>query len=130
RAQDVKLKKNEPILIDIGVVLDGYNSDMTRMVFFGKVDPRIEEIADVVQEVQKRAISACKVGILASELDQLARDIIIQKGYGSSILHGLGHGVGLDIHEKPTLKKDNEIQDAVLEKGMVVTIEPGIYLAD
>jgi Xaa-Pro aminopeptidase len=130
RAKDVKLKNNEVILIDIGVVLDGYNSDMTRMVFFGNVDPQIEKIAQVVLEAQSAAIQACKAGVSASELDMLAKNIIKKSGFGEYILHGLGHGVGMDIHEKPTLKKDEQIEDVILQPGMVVTIEPGIYLPD
>lgn len=128
RAGNTKLNKNELVLIDIGVVFDGYNSDMSRMVYFGKVDPALNEICKVVQEAQSAALTSCRAGIFASELDAVARDIIKKAGFGDYFVHGLGHGVGLDIHEEPILKKDPAIQDTLLLPGMVVTIEPGIYL--
>lgn len=128
RAGGAKLKRNELVLIDIGVVYDGYNSDMTRMAYFGKVDPKLEEICFVVERAQSAACEACKAGILASELDAVARDVVTKAGFGEYFVHGLGHGVGLDIHEEPILKKDPAIKDTTLLPGMVVTIEPGIYL--
>jgi Xaa-Pro aminopeptidase len=128
RAGNTKLCKNELVLIDIGVVYDGYNSDMTRMAYFGKVDPKLEEICKVVQKAQAAAVLACRAGMLASELDTVARDVVKQAGFGEYFVHGLGHGVGLDIHEEPTIKKDPAIKDTKLLPGMVVTIEPGIYL--
>jgi Xaa-Pro aminopeptidase len=105
---------------------------MTRMVYFGKVDPKLEEICKVVQKAQNMALSKCMSGVLASELDTVARDVVKEAGFGDYFVHGLGHGVGLDIHEEPILKKDLKndfaIQDTRLLPGMVVTIEPGIYL--
>ncbi len=128
RAGDTALVKNEIVLIDIGVQLDGYNSDMTRMVYFGSVDPKLEQICQVCLSAQSAALIACKAGIFTSELDQIARDVITAAGFGEYFVHGLGHGVGLDIHEEPIVKKDLQIKDTKLEAGMVVTIEPGIYL--
>ncbi len=128
RAGSAKLSKNELVLIDIGVVYDGYHSDMTRMAYFGKVDPKLEEICKVVQKAQNMALTKCMPGMLASELDTVARDVVKEAGFGDYFVHGLGHGVGLDIHEGPILKKDPAIQDTLLLPGMVVTIEPGIYL--
>ena len=128
RAGSVKLQKNELILIDIGVMLDGYHSDMTRVCHFGTVDPRLVEIGLVVQAAQAAAFRACKAGVYTSELDTIAREYIQKAGFGEYFVHGLGHGVGLDIHELPILKKDPSIQDVPLQAGMVVTLEPGIYL--
>lgn len=123
-----RLEKNQPILVDIGVQLDGYCSDMTRMIFFGSVDPKMETICAAVQQAQEAAIAACKPGVFTSELDTIARDSIKQAGFGDYFVHGLGHGVGLDIHEEPIVKKDPSIKDVCLEEGMIITIEPGIYL--
>lgn len=128
RASNVKLKKNDAILIDIGVNLDSYFSDMTRMVYFGKPKPRILEIHQIVQEAQSRALNLCKEGARIGDIDAAARDYISQKGFGENFSHGLGHGVGLEIHELPVLKNTSPYKDTILEAGMVVTIEPGIYV--
>ncbi|HXF29732.1 MAG TPA: M24 family metallopeptidase, partial [Chlamydiales bacterium] len=127
-AGPTKLKKNEIVLIDIGVIVDGYNSDMTRMVYFGKVDPKLQEIAHVVQVAQASAFKVCKEGATTAELDTIARKIIEKAGFAKFFTHGLGHGVGLDIHELPIVKKDPAIPERVLKTGMCLTIEPGIYL--
>lgn len=128
RPQDVKLKKGQPVLIDIGVNLDDYNSDMTRVVFFGKPQPKMVEIYNIVLEAQKAALALCKPGTLISDLDKAARDLITSRGYGKNFTHSLGHGVGLEIHEEPTLRAQPTKQRLV--PGMIITIEPGIYLSD
>jgi len=128
RAGKTKLKKNEIVLIDIGVIVDGYHSDMTRVVHFGKVDPKLKEISHIVQEAQAAAFKACKEGVKTEKLDTIARSYIEKAGFGKQFTHGLGHGVGLEIHELPIIKKDPAIENRTLQSGMVLTIEPGIYL--
>lgn len=125
-----KLKKGQPVLIDIGVNLENYHSDMTRVVFYGKPDPRIEEIYDIVKTAQEKALALCQPGVKIGDVDAAARSYIEEKGYGSFFSHGLGHGIGLEIHEIPYLRQKPPYRDMLLEVGMAVTIEPGIYLPD
>ncbi len=120
------LKQGDLVLIDIGVVLNHYNSDMTRVVFFGEPDPELQKIFHIVHQAQLKALEICKPGTLIADLDQAARSHIASKGYGEFFLHSLGHGVGLDIHEAPGIRKNGE---GILKEGMVITIEPGIYLS-
>lgn len=119
------LKKNESVLIDIGVVLNHYHSDMTRVVFFGKPQKELEKIYQIVRDAMEKAFVLCKPGTEVAVLDQAARGWIEDQGYGEYFVHSLGHGVGLEIHEFPFLRKNGT---GVLEEGMVITIEPGIYL--
>lgn len=126
RAGSTRLKLGDIVLIDIGVKLDHYHSDMTRTLFFGKGNPELEKIFAIVKEAQERALSVLKDGITAGEADSAARSFIASKGYGENFCHSLGHGVGLQIHEFPLLRKDSQV---ILQEGMVVTIEPGIYVA-
>lgn len=128
RAGNAKLKKGEAVLVDIGVNLNHYHSDMTRMVYFGQPDPRMLEIHSIVQEAQQIALSHCHPGTLIGDLDGAARDYISSKGYGPNFSHSLGHGVGLEIHELPVIKNAQPYKDIALAAGMVITIEPGIYL--
>lgn len=130
RPQNVPLKKGDTVLIDIGVKLQGYHSDMTRVVFFGEPHPKMKELYDVVLRAQQKAVAACAPGITTGELDKIARDSMKEEGYGDLFTHGLGHGVGLDIHEKPVLKSKHPESGTVLQPGMVVTIEPGAYIPD
>lgn len=125
-----KLKKGDAVLLDIGVNWQHYNSDMTRVVFFGAPKGKILEIYEVVHEAQLAALKLCKPGAKVGELDQAARGYIASKGYGEHFTHSLGHGIGLDVHEAPTLRSKGVDKDLKLEKGMVITIEPGIYLPD
>ncbi|HNY27147.1 MAG TPA: Xaa-Pro peptidase family protein [Candidatus Sumerlaeota bacterium] len=119
------LKRGEPLLVDMGVLLDSYHSDMTRTVFLGQPNAKLKEIYKVVLEAQLRAIAKVKAGVKASEVDLAARGWIARKGYGENFGHGLGHGVGLEIHEAPSLAAKSP---DILRSGMVMTIEPGIYL--
>lgn len=126
-----KLKKGDPVLIDIGVSLEHYQSDMTRVIFFGGAPSgKMQEIYDVVKEAQKLALDHCKPGVTAGSMDAVAREYINQKGYGEFFSHGLGHGVGLEIHEEPYLRNKPPYANIVLKEGMVVTVEPGIYLPE
>jgi Xaa-Pro aminopeptidase len=122
----VKLKKGQPVLIDIGVNFHHYHSDMTRVPFYGKPSKKMEEIYHVVLEAQEEAINLCAPGVKMSAIDAAARDHIASRGYGKYFIHSLGHGIGLEVHENPFFKKT---EDTILEEGMAITIEPGVYLS-
>ena len=118
--QDKLLEK--PILIDWGAVFDGYCSDNTRTVVYSEAQ---QEIWDIVAEAHDKAIKAIKPGLKCCEVDKVARDIITEYGYGDNFIHSTGHSLGLDIHETPGFSiKDKTI----IKEGMVITVEPGIYL--
>lgn len=122
------IKNNKPLLIDFGIVFDGYVSDMTRTIWIGnKVDSDFKKAYYIVLEAQKRAINACffKKEKKAKEIDKVARDYIEKNGYKGKFIHSTGHGIGLDIHEAPTLSPFSKEK---LKGKEVVTIEPGIYL--
>jgi len=124
--RDVPIASNAMVTIDWGARLDGYCSDCTRTYFTGEVDEQQARIYDLVLEAQVAAVAAVKPGPTGREVDLVARSIIEDGGYGNNFGHGLGHGVGLDVHEAPRLSRHG---DAALEAGMVVTVEPGIYVA-
>jgi len=117
--------KGSPILIDWGAINDYYCSDLTRVLFVGRIPPRLEEVYRIVLEAQQKAIESIAPGKRVCDIDEIARTYIVQKGYGAQFNHGLGHGIGLDIHEDPRVKYGFTDR---LEAGMVITIEPGIYL--
>jgi Xaa-Pro aminopeptidase len=125
RASDKIIKSGELVTIDFGALKDGYHSDETVTVACGNPDIRALEIHAVVKTAHDLAIEAVRPGISCKDLDEVARSYIRDKGYGDYFGHGLGHGVGLEIHEMPSLSPRST---AVLEKGMVITIEPGIYI--
>ena len=122
---DREIQPGEPIVIDLGAVFDGYHSDMTRTVCLGRPDERFEEIYSVVLAAQQAAEAALRPGLTGQEVDQIARRIIDEAGFSAEFGHGLGHGVGLAIHEGPRL---GQTATDVLQPNMVVTVEPGIYL--
>ncbi len=113
------------VLVDWGASEGLYHSDLTRMVVTGKISPKFERIYRVVLEAQIRAIAAIRPGVSAHDVDHVARSVIADAGYGRRFRHGTGHGLGLLVHEAPRLAVKNQ---TVLEPGMVVTVEPGIYL--
>lgn len=113
-----------PIVIDWGAVYNNYCSDTTRTIIETE---KHEEIFEIVLEAQKKAIDVIKPGIKASYVDKVAREVIEDYGYGNSFIHSTGHSIGLEVHETPSLSKRDKIK---LEKGMVITVEPGIYLKD
>jgi Xaa-Pro aminopeptidase len=123
-----KLEKGMPVLIDIGVTLNHYHSDMTRVVFFGEPDPKMKEVYEVVKGAQEAALKICKPGIRAGDLDMEARIWITDRGYGENFNHGLGHGIGLEVHELPVIKSASKYDSVVLQPGMAITIEPGVYI--
>ncbi|MDA8412890.1 MAG: Xaa-Pro peptidase family protein [Desulfobacteraceae bacterium] len=125
KASDKVLRTGELVTIDFGAVKDGYHSDETVTVAVGRPSARGREIHDIVRQAHDRAVAAVRPGISCRDLDAVARDYIREQGYDSYFGHGLGHGVGLEIHEKPVVSPRG---DAVVEEGMVFTIEPGIYV--
>jgi Xaa-Pro aminopeptidase len=128
RPDETTLKQNTSVLIDCGVVLSHYHSDMTRVAYFGNPPQEIQTIYPIVEEAKAKAIEACRPGTLIGDLDRIARDWIQSKGYGEYFSHSLGHGVGLEIHENPIIRQTGPFSEKPLKTGMVITIEPGIYL--
>lgn len=124
-ASERVLQANEFVKMDYGCVYKGYCSDMTRTVVLGTADAKQREIYDIVLESQLAAIQGIKAGITGKEADGLARNVISAKGYGDKFGHGLGHGVGLAIHELP---RASALADNVLAVNQIVTVEPGVYL--
>ncbi|MDI3339738.1 MAG: Xaa-Pro peptidase family protein [Sphaerobacter sp.] len=122
---DRQIRPGEPIVIDMGALVDGYCGDLTRTVWIGEPDPRLREIYAIVYRALEGAEAGIRAGMTGREADALARDIIAQAGYGEQFTHSLGHGLGVRVHEGPALSKRN---DKPLPAGSVVTIEPGIYL--
>lgn len=125
KGSDRCIENGELVTFDFGAVYQGYHSDETVTVAVGEPDARQREVYGIVKDAHDRALAAVKPGIALRELDRLARGHIEEKGYGSFFGHGLGHGVGLDVHEKPVVSYRSE---GVVEEGMVFTIEPGIYI--
>lgn len=120
-----KIQKGDLVLFDLGVVVDGYCSDITRTVAYGDINEKQKEIYDTVLKAELAAIEASKPGVLCSEVDLTARKVIREADYGDYFPHRLGHGLGISVHEYPSLTETNNL---ALEKGMVFTIEPGIYV--
>jgi Xaa-Pro aminopeptidase len=125
RISDRQIREGEPIVIDMGAKYRGYLSDMTRTVWLGEPDERLREVYRVVLQAQRAGREAVRPGAGGQQLDAIAREVITEAGYGEYFGHGLGHGVGLAIHEEPRLGKTST---SVLEANMDVTVEPGIYL--
>lgn len=122
---DRVLRESEPIILDLGVKLNGYCSDMTRTVFLGEPPSEFKEIYAIVRSAQVTAKTAIHPGIESTAVDKTARDIIREAGFGDFFGHGLGHGVGLAVHEGPRLAPRKPV---ALQEGMVTTVEPGIYI--
>lgn len=120
-----KFKNAEPLLFDFGARLNGYCSDTSRTLILGKSTDKFEQVYDIVFQAQKKAVEQIKPGIKASKIDKIARDYIENTEYKGKFAHGLGHGVGIVIHEAPRFSK---FDDTFLEQGMIVTVEPGIYI--
>lgn len=120
-----KIRPKEPIIFDVGLRLNGYCCDMTRTVFLDTPGPKFRKIYRTVRDAQLKALKMIRPGIESTDPDSIARDIIKDAGFGDYFSHSLGHGVGLATHENPSLSPKNPVK---LKKGMVVTIEPGIYI--
>lgn len=125
---DKIIKEGELITTDFGCKYQGYCSDFTRTFAVGKeINPKLKEIYQIVQEAQWKGIQAVKTGVNCNEIDQIVRDYIQQKGYGEYFAHSTGHGLGIEVHEAPSIStRDNTL----LQPGMIITIEPGIYIPD
>lgn len=122
---DKKVERSDFITMDYGAVVNGYHSDMTRTVAVGEVSDKQAEVYNTVLKAQLTALAGLEPGIPCKDADKLARDVITEAGYGPYFRHSTGHGVGVEIHEKPNLSPKS---DAILEKGHIVTVEPGIYI--
>ena len=124
---DQVLCEGDWVLLDFGAVVDGYCSDCTRTFVFGKPDPLQKERHALVHKAQKAGIAATRSGVSGKSVDHAAREVLETAGLGEAFMHGLGHGVGLEIHESPRLATSSK---DLLPSGAVVTVEPGIYLPD
>lgn len=119
------LEEGDVVKLDFGARWDGYHADMTRTIAFGSPAAELRKIHDVVREAHQAGIDAVRAGVRTGEIDAAARAVIADAGYGEGFTHGLGHGVGLEVHERPWLRRDG---DEVLPAGAVVTVEPGVYV--
>lgn len=126
RPAEAMIQKDQPLLIDWGALYRGYCSDLTRTLMLGRVSPKMKEIYKVVLEAQLEAIAFLRPGVTTRQADAVARAVIEKAGYGDYFGHGLGHGIGREIHEAPALRKTGPEDE--LRPGMIVTVEPGIYL--
>lgn len=125
RVSDRVVRNNEPVLIDIGIDINGYKSDLTRNFFLGTIPPSYTKALEALRLAQKDAIALIKPGVSVAEVDLKARNVLRKFGLAKYFGHSLGHGVGLEIHENPRLSHKCT---CTLEAGMVVTVEPGVYL--
>lgn len=129
KATNAKLPRRGFVTLDFGVVLDGYCSDMTRTVHLGKANKEEIAVYEAVAAAQMAGLAAVRAGVTGAEIDAATRQVIEEAGYGEFFTHGTGHGIGLEIHEGPRLgKKRADVVEDKLKTGMVVTIEPGVYL--
>ncbi|MCC5894615.1 MAG: aminopeptidase P family protein [Alkalibacterium sp.] len=119
------LQPNELVLFDLGVVYNGYTSDVSRTVAYGEVSSKIKDLYEVVLQAQKTAQAAVKPEMTTGSIDSIARDIISQAGYGDYFIHRLGHGLGQSVHEYPDIAPGTRLS---IKKGMCFSIEPGIYI--
>jgi Xaa-Pro aminopeptidase len=124
-ASNKVIEKGDLVTLDYGAYYKGYVSDITRTVAIGQPDAKLKEVYEIVYEAQARGMAGIKPGMTGKEADALTRDYIAEKGYGEYFGHSTGHGIGLEVHEGPALSLRS---DLVLEPGMVVTCEPGIYI--
>lgn len=126
RPTEAELRIGDLVTMDFGALVDGYHSDMTRTVALGEPAVWQRELHELVARAQAAGRSALRTGVPASDADAAARAVIADAGYGDEFVHSLGHGVGLDVHEAPALSAASA---AILDEGMTVTVEPGVYLA-
>jgi len=122
---DTVLREGDTLVIDMGGIKNHYCSDITRTIVLGEATPEIKKVYEVVRLAQEEAVNAIRPGIPMQEIDQTARRIITEAGYGPYFTHRTGHGLGIEVHEEPYLAPGNQ---QLLEEGMVVSVEPGIYL--
>lgn len=125
RPSGKKIGKNSFVMVDMGCDLDGYQSDMTRMLIQGRVPERFKRIYSIVKDAQEKAIDRIRPGVKISAIDNTARGYIAEMGFGKHFGHALGHGIGMSVHEQPTISFRNT---GTLKPGMVFTVEPAIYI--
>ena len=123
---EARLKPNSPVLFDVGCRVGAYRSDLTRSFFYGKITPIYRRIYGVVEAAQRAGIARVRPGATGGEVDAAARGVIAKAGQGRTFVHSTGHGVGIDIHEPPWIRPKSP---DVLATNMILTVEPGIYLA-
>ncbi|MGR3973618.1 MAG: Xaa-Pro peptidase family protein [Candidatus Rhabdochlamydia sp.] len=128
RGKECQLRQGDSIICDVGVVIEGYHSDMTRTLFFGQPNPILLNVQEAIQEAYAAAVALCYPGIEIGAIDDAASRVIAKRGFEPYLVHSLGHGVGLDIHEYPRIRSQGENHVVKLEENMVITIEPGLYL--
>lgn len=119
------IEYGDPITMDFGALVDGYCSDMTRTVFAGNPDQKIKDIYNIVLDAQQTSENGAHAGKSGKEIDGISRNIIYDAGYEGCYGHGLGHSVGIEVHEEPRF---NTKEDRLMENGMIMTVEPGIYV--
>ena len=124
---EMRILKNSILLIDVGALYEGYRSDMTRTILVNLPSSKQSEVLELVKEAQRIAIAEVKPGVLGKHIDFACRNFLKEKSYGDLFNHGAGHGVGLEIHEYPRINSKSE---DVIREGMVIAIEPGVYLPD
>ena len=126
-AGERQIQAGDTVILDVGATLDGYKSDITRVVHLGDPPSELRAIYDTVREANQRACEAARPGARACDVDHAARSVIEEAGYGPYFVHRTGHGLGMDVHEEPWITAEST---TVLEPGMVFSVEPGVYLAD
>lgn len=124
---DRKLQDGDMVTLDFGYFVDGYTADMTRTFAMGRPDPQLSEIYDVVNTARREVIKAARPGIRGDQLDAVGRSLIEEAGFGENFQHGMGHGIGLAIHELPSSYSVGR-DDVRFKTNQVITVEPGIYL--
>jgi Xaa-Pro aminopeptidase len=122
---DYKLRSGEPVVCDIGATWEGYRSDLTRTFTLGRLPTSFWRVFNIVKLAQKKGIHHLRPGVTAGSIDRASRHVIENSGFGRTFIHSTGHGVGIDIHEHPRIGPGAKDK---LKAGMVVTVEPGIYL--
>jgi Xaa-Pro aminopeptidase len=125
RPSDARLENGQLVLVDMGAMRDGYASDMTRMAHLGTVPRKVRETYRVLLEAQQAAIAVVKPSVTGARVDRAARQVLKAAGLDKAFIHSTGHGLGLEIHEDPRIGKASKVK---LQKGMAITIEPGVYL--
>ena len=128
RSQNTQLKEGDIVLIDIGVSVDNYHSDMTRVLFYKKENAYLRRLYEITKRAQQSALKLCRPGVKIKQLDLAARQVMCEEKVEDLFVHSLGHGVGLEVHEFPRIKFDSEDKDVELKSGMVFTLEPGLYV--
>jgi len=124
---DKKIEKGDFLVMDFGMIVEGFCADMTRTFAIGEVDDEQRKIYNTVLKAQIAGLRAVKSGVRCSDIDKICRDVIEDAGYGEYYIHGTGHGVGREAHEPPTI---NQRSDEILNEYEAITIEPGIYIPD